>query len=555
MAISVGLAIGITSLIVGVTNGVLGVVGRNEARSARESSGQQLDRIEAGIAELTDFRDQFGELILQTQLVPTDTALDRIDAWRRADTEAERSLIGNEIVENAVAGLNGVIRQAQEQVGSANAPGALGLAAALTYATNARLLVASVVEGGAVGQDSVRDDLTAAADLLGRVNGRVIDVLNQSMTSSREQCFLCAEFVNTVRSGIRDLSLTGTTRIDGFLTVATQYDIDRSDAQISGFRTQMFASDYAYLNAIQVVNLASSFRSTARGTEFAGTAGNDLYEDRDDGSLGIDALYGRAGDDTLVGGGQPDALFGGEGDDQLFGGFRGRAGTDADPSDDRLFGEGGNDLLDGEGGNDLLTGGPGDDRLLGGGEVDRAAYAGPPSAYTVVGGVRSATVTGPEGTDTLEGVEQLLFDDVVVDLVNPSPREGSPELIALTYEAAFDRQGEIDIPGLNYWIDVLESGRDMGRIALDFLTAPEFAERFGPHQDKTDEELVELFYRNILDRDGDADGIAFWSDRLADNALDRPGLLVVFADSAENRANAPHIEDLTEVFPGFWDFA
>ncbi len=90
---------------------------------------------------------------------------------------------------------------------------------------------------------------------------------------------------------------------------------------------------------------------------------------------------------------------------------------------DRLIG---NDLanrLSGNAGNDTLTGGAGNDTLDGGVGTDSASFSGNRSAYslTPTAGGYSITDTnvadGDEGTDTLLGIERLVFADVGVNLV------------------------------------------------------------------------------------------------------------------------------------------
>lgn len=83
----------------------------------------------------------------------------------------------------------------------------------------------------------------------------------------------------------------------------------------------------------------------------------------------------------------------------------------------------GNDTLTGGAGNDDFDGGRGNDTINGGGGTDRARYAGNYSQYTITTtdeATGSYTVTanngGPEGTDTLTGIEELVFADRLVRL-------------------------------------------------------------------------------------------------------------------------------------------
>ncbi len=127
--------------------------------------------------------------------------------------------------------------------------------------------------------------------------------------------------------------------------------------------------------------------------------------------------------------------------------------------------------------------------------------------------------------------------------------------VAYAYEAALDRDGEIDLEGLNFWIRARFNGLSEEDLALAFLSNPEFLESFGDPNDFTDRELVELFYRNVLDRDGEEAGIQFWTNALADPFFERTDLLLSFAGSPENAIGSPQIASLTEIEEGNWGFA
>ncbi|HSL56248.1 MAG TPA: DUF4214 domain-containing protein, partial [Acidimicrobiales bacterium] len=100
--------------------------------------------------------------------------------------------------------------------------------------------------------------------------------------------------------------------------------------------------------------------------------------------------------------------------------------------------------------------------------------------------------------------------------------------VARLYEAAFDRAA--DAGGLAYWVGRRDAGVSLGRIAAWFVTSPEQLARYGA---LSDQGFVEQLYRNVLDREGDAGGIAHWSGALADGRLTRGGVLLGFSESAE----------------------
>lgn len=126
--------------------------------------------------------------------------------------------------------------------------------------------------------------------------------------------------------------------------------------------------------------------------------------------------------------------------------------------------------------------------------------------------------------------------------------------VARVYEAALDRDGNIDLAGLNFWIDQREIGLTERELAQAFIESPEFAEIFGEPAELTDREFVEVLYQNILERSGEAAGVAFWSDQLELPEFGRQDLLLAFAESPENVVGTAYIATLFETEAGFWEF-
>lgn len=82
---------------------------------------------------------------------------------------------------------------------------------------------------------------------------------------------------------------------------------------------------------------------------------------------------------------------------------------------DSLTGGTGNDTLNGLAGNDQLNGLGGNDTLNGGEGIDTALYAGAKASHTITRTGTAFTVSSSsEGTDTLTGIERLVFSDVKV---------------------------------------------------------------------------------------------------------------------------------------------
>jgi hypothetical protein len=155
------------------------------------------------------------------------------------------------------------------------------------------------------------------------------------------------------------------------------------------------------------------------GDTITGSDVNDILECGDGVSSGMSTctLYGKVGNDRLLGSNQNDTLYG----DSL-------SDSPATNANDELVGRGGNDTLLGGPGQDLYLPGPGNDTIGGGDGLDVAFFKGVRSDYTLSPGCSksSCTVTDnaeatadgtrPEGSDTLTGVEILIFKDARIDL-------------------------------------------------------------------------------------------------------------------------------------------
>ena len=100
------------------------------------------------------------------------------------------------------------------------------------------------------------------------------------------------------------------------------------------------------------------------------------------------------------------------------------------------------------------------------------------------------------------------------------------------YNAAFKRIP--DANGFAYWNWINSSQQaSLAQTALYFTQAPEFIERYG--KSPSSNSFVSGLYNNILGRDPDTAGLAFWQTALSTGRLDQAGVLVEFAQSGENK--------------------
>jgi hypothetical protein len=98
------------------------------------------------------------------------------------------------------------------------------------------------------------------------------------------------------------------------------------------------------------------------------------------------------------------------------------------------------------------------------------------------------------------------------------------------YKAAFGRRP--DPKGLGFWIEAQQNGMTLVDIARQFIASAEFRSLYG--DSVTPDAFIQLIYRNILQRDGEPDGVAWWVQQVNSGA-DRASVLFGFADSQENR--------------------
>ncbi len=130
------------------------------------------------------------------------------------------------------------------------------------------------------------------------------------------------------------------------------------------------------------------------------------------------------------------------------------------------------------------------------------------------------------------------------------------QLIAYVYEAGLNRNGNIDEPGLNFWINSREAGQTERQVADAFLRSPEFTAAFGAVDDLSDFDFVTALYENVLNRTADDPGRDFWLSVLADPNVTRADLLLAFARTPENVVNSPLVRTLVKVpeEPLDWQF-
>ncbi|NNK17186.1 MAG: DUF4214 domain-containing protein [Sulfitobacter sp.] len=190
-----------------------------------------------------------------------------------------------------------------------------------------------------------------------------------------------------------------------------------------------------------------------------------------------------------------------------------------------VLGTDGDDLIDLTPGLGYIDGGAGTDTV----SVDALSTAatikldgyGKPVMITE-GLPNEVTLTNVERVEFLDGT--LAFDT-----------EGNSGQAYRLYQASFDRTP--DAAGLEFWVKQLDCGAfSLKEVASHFLKSAEFENAYGKNEALSDTQFVDLLYQNVLDRQPDPEGYAFWCEQ-QENNLSREQMLVSFSESVENKSN------------------
>ncbi|MGZ5198818.1 MAG: Ig-like domain-containing protein [Telluria sp.] len=150
--------------------------------------------------------------------------------------------------------------------------------------------------------------------------------------------------------------------------------------------------------------------------------------------------------------------------------------------------------------------------LHGGQGNDTAVFSGASSDYTVESHDGYEIVTAkaqPNQHALVVNAETLQFSDTTLTVQNRAP------LTTITglYQTIFGRQG--DYLGVESWATAQKNGESMGKIALDMINSTESQHLHSMVFTGDSANDVGLLYQAIFNRQGDAAGLAFWTDKMA----------------------------------------
>lgn len=264
-----------------------------------------------------------------------------------------------------------------------------------------------------------------------------------------------------------------------------------------------------------------------------GGAGNDLIK----GNVADNVLIGGAGDDRIEGISGHNILAGGTiGNELSYLGLDRGAYISFAPS---INGNDGNDTLVGGSGNDIFVVQTGNDTLQGNGGINTIVLDTTLAALKIAGSVANFVITYGEFKITTSDIDFLATKDGIFAIAGSDAGVDSAKAaalrqdITLVYNAGLDRA--IDTSGLAYWSNMLNNGGSLRDLANGIISADEFAKLFGNPKSMSDTAFVEVLYKNVLDRAGEAGGIGYWVNTLASGTNSRADVLVGFSISAENK--------------------
>ncbi len=130
-----------------------------------------------------------------------------------------------------------------------------------------------------------------------------------------------------------------------------------------------------------------------------------------------------------------------------------------------------------------------------------------------------------------DGLWEALADEI--DTASPV------SMIDRLYLAFFLRYP--DIGGIEYWTEVRADGHALEEIAEWFAQSEEFRSRY---EGSSFSAFLDQLYRDVLGREPDGEGKAYWLDQLGQGAVTRGTIVVYFTESAEMKGLAEQRSEL-----------
>ena len=198
--------------------------------------------------------------------------------------------------------------------------------------------------------------------------------------------------------------------------------------------------------------------------------------------------------------------------------------------DDTIGSEGGNDRLFGDSGDDELFGGAGADLLHGGSDIDTVSYQGNRNDYVVT---QEHSVITVQSKEDPEDIDTLINVESLIFADDELVLNYDEDLAWITglYAQVLGRQGDVD--GVQYWTQRQAEGLSKADIAPLFITSSEAGGRLDVQGDGIDG-VVNTLYGALLGREADAPGRVYWTNKL-ESGISLHEVVGGFMDSEEIR--------------------
>lgn len=156
-------------------------------------------------------------------------------------------------------------------------------------------------------------------------------------------------------------------------------------------------------------------------------------------------------------------------------------------------------------------------------------------------------------TNISSDITSLSFSDSTVNLLISQKIKtisaASVTEIEELYVAFFNRVPDAD--GLSYWIDQVASGTSITRVAESFYNvAIQYSNLTGYSSSMSNTDFIKIVYKNVLGRTSvDAEGLAYWSNSLANGSETRGSLvssILKAAHSFKGNATYGYVADLLD---------
>jgi Domain of unknown function (DUF4214) len=142
-------------------------------------------------------------------------------------------------------------------------------------------------------------------------------------------------------------------------------------------------------------------------------------------------------------------------------------------------------------------------------------------------------------------VQGMPKSQVIQSFFNSAEFQGNIAPVTRLYMAFFNRIPDYD--GLKYWSSLYRTGTPLATIATAFASSAEFISTYGA---LTNAQYVALLYQNVLNRPGEAGGLAYWTSVLDSGAMSRGSVMLGFSESAEYQQTSYNKVYVTMMYVG-----